>query len=496
MRRHRPGRGATRAWWASFLVLFALGALWSLASPLFSVADEPAHAVRAAAVARGQLGGRDSTAFDDRQVRTEVRVPLVYATATTLPVCYLGRTEVAASCAPPFAGPEEEGPVLTQVGRYPPAYYAVVGVPARWFPAPAAVRVMRLVSAAVAAALLASAFTSLRELGSTEDGGSPSLLLGLAVAVSPTLLFLAGSVNPNGVEVAAAVSFWTALCGLLLGRGPAGGARFAARAAVAGSVLVVARQLGPLLAVLILVVVAVVAGRDRLRAVAGRAEVRRAAAVVGGVMVLAVAWLVARDTFSGIGGTPPPTALDFLEVVQTSVGRTGRNVLQMIATFGWADTPAPVLTYYVWFACCGFLLLAALARAGRRQTVGLLLLVGLVVAVPVVFESWRAREIGFAWLGRYTLPLAVGIPILASWLAGDLVAGVGRRLVPLFAGAVAVGHLLAFVWALERYTGGTGTGGADGWTPPGTAPVLVVAFAAATAVYGRWLCRVALSPTR
>ena len=464
-----------------------MGALWSLASPLFSVADEPAHVVRAAAVARGQLGGRDSTAFVDKQVRTEVRVPLVYATATTLPVCYLGRTDVAASCAPPFAGPNEVGPVLTQVGRYPPAYYGLVGVPTRWLPAALGVRVMRLISAAVVAALLASAFTSLAQ---AEEASS--LLLGLAAAVTPMLLFLAGSVNPSGIEVAAAVAFWTALAGLLLGHREGSAARFAVRAAVAGTALLLARQLGPLLAVLIVVVVAVVAGPARVRTVARQAEARRAALVLAAVALAAVAWLAARETFAGIGGTPPPTALGVRQVVQTSLGRTGRNVLQMIGTFGWSDTPAPVLTYYVWFACCGFLLLAALARAGRREVAGLLLLVGLVVAVPVAFESWRAREIGFAWLGRYTLPLAVGIPILAARSAGDLVATVGPRLVPVFAGAVAAGHLLAFVWALERYTGRLGAGG-PGWAPPGSTPVLVVAFAAAAALYGRWLCRLAVS---
>lgn len=467
-----------------------MAALWSLASPLFSVADEPAHVVRAAAVARGQLGGRDSTDFVDRQVRTEVRVPLVYATATTLPVCYLGRTDVPAGCAPDFAGPKEVGPVLTQVGRYPPAYYALVGIPARWFPSGSGVHVMRLVSAAAVAALLASAFASLRH---AEEG--PSLLLGLTVAVTPMLVFLGGSVNPSGVEIAAAVGFWTALTGLLLGHREGSTAGFAARAAVAGSALLLARQLGPLLAALILVVLAVAAGRERLATVARRPEARRAAAVLGAAALVAVAWIVARHTLGGIGGTPPPTALSLRQVVQTSLGRTGRNVLQMIGTFGWSDTPAPLLTYYVWFACLGFLVVAALARAGRREAAALVLLVALVVAVPVALESSRARAIGFAWLGRYTLPLAVGVPILAARLSIDLLATVGRRLLPLFAAAVAVGHVLAFVWALERYTGGFGAAG--GWAPPGTAPVLVLAFAAAAVAYGRWLCRaVPLTPRR
>ena len=461
-----------------------MGALWALASPLFGVADEPAHVVRAAAVARGQLGGHDRTDFADRQVRTEVRLPLVYATATTLPSCYIGRTGVPAGCAPGFSGSEEAGPVLTQVGRYPPAYYLAVGLPGRWFAPSAGVRVMRLVSAAIVAGLLASAFASLRDV---DDG--PSLLLGLVVAVTPMALFLAGSVNPSGVEIAAAVGLWTALTGLLLGHREGTTARFAARAAVAGSCLLVARQMGPLVAGLVLVVMAVVAGRERSRAVARVPEVRRAAVVLGAVALASIAWIVARGTLVDIGGTPPPGPLSMRGVLQQSLGRTPTNVLQMIGRFGWTDTPAPSLTYYVWFACLGLLGFAGLARARRREVVGLVLLIGLVVAVPVALESSRARDIGFVWLGRYTLPLAVGVPILAARLAGDLLGSLGRRLVPLVVGATALGHAHAFVSTLERYSGGYGVGTSDPWTPPGTTPGLILGFLVVAGAYAWWLCR-------
>ena len=125
-----------------------------------------------------------------------------------------------------------------------------------------------------------------------------------------------------------------------------------------------------------------------------------------------------------------------------------------------------------------------------------MLLVGLVVAVPVALEPSHAREVGFVWRGRYTLPLAVGVPILAARLAGDLLGASGRRVVPLVAGAVALAHALAFVSTLERYTGGYGIGSPDPWTPPGTTPVLILAFVLVAGAYAWWLCRVAaLSPT-
>jgi hypothetical protein len=467
-------------------VLFAMGALWSLASPVFSVADEPGHVVRAAAVVRGQLGGRDSTAFVDHQVRTEVRVPLIFATATSLPACYIGRTGESAGCAPPFAGPKAPGPVLTQVGRYPPTYYALVGLPGRWWPSVAGVHSMRLLSAALAAALLASAFTSLRDI----ESGS-AVLLGVAAAVTPMVVFLAGSVNPSALELAAAVGLWTAATGLLLGHREGTAGRFAARAAVAGSALLLSRQLGPVMAGLILVVMAVVAGPERLRLAAARHEVRRAAVVLGVVALASVAWILGRHTLSGVGGTPPPTALSLKAVVQMSFGQTPRNLLQMIGSFGWTDTAAPTLTYLLWFGCLGFLTFAALAVAGRREAAGLALLVALVVALPVALESSRAREIGFVWLGRYTLPLAAGLPILAARLGAPVLRAAGRRLTPLFVAALAVAHLLAFVWALKRYTHGFGFGAPDPWAPPGSTPVLILVFAVASAAYGWWLTRLA-----
>lgn len=482
--------GGSRGWWTAFALFFVLGVLWSFASPLFSVADEPGHVVRAVAVGRGQFGGSERDDFPDHQVRSTVQVPALYSTATSIPSCYIGQTNVAASCAPALEGSTKTAAVLTQVGRYPPAYYVAVGLASRPFSAVAGVHVMRMVTAAIAAALLASAFASARAVRD-----SNALTLGLALAVTPMLLFLAGGVNPSGVEIASAIALWTSLVALVLLPSMESRARLAARVGIAGSVLVLSRQLGPLLAALIVVTVVLFAGPERLRALWREKAVRAWTGAIAICTVVAVAWIVGRHTLSGIGGTPPSQPLSDSALVQTSLGNTGGNVLQMIGSFGWTDTPAPLLTYYVWFALLGFVVLLSILNGTVRQLTLLAGLVTVVIVLPVAFEASHARDIGFVWLGRYTLPLAAGIPILAAVASRDAIPRLGWRLSPTVATLLATAQLAAFVWALRRFTGSLNLVNGGTWSPPGSSLLLVIAFAGATACYGWWLWR-SLAPTR
>ncbi len=58
------GQTSCRRWWTSFLLLSGAVIVWSLATPIFAAPDEPSHAVRAAAVGRGQLTGDSFTRHD------------------------------------------------------------------------------------------------------------------------------------------------------------------------------------------------------------------------------------------------------------------------------------------------------------------------------------------------------------------------------------------------------------------------------------------------
>src|SRR5712691_4835000 len=91
-------RSSPRAQWlVTFALVAALTGLWSLATPLFASADEPAHVVRAASVARGEITGRTPRpkVFVGQ---TFVRLPAIYASASPHLECFAGQPEIDASC--------------------------------------------------------------------------------------------------------------------------------------------------------------------------------------------------------------------------------------------------------------------------------------------------------------------------------------------------------------------------------------------------------------
>src|SRR5205823_737204 len=119
-----------------------------------------------------------------------------------------------------------------------------------------------------------------------------------------------------------------------------------------------------------------------------------------------------------IGHLPQPTGYTWSHRLGVSVRRMPDLVLEMVGVFGWLDTPSPPFTYLVWGAVVGALALAGLAGSGRRSAT---LMVGVIAAtllVPMALEALTANRFGFGWQGRYTLPLAIGVPVLAGYLAG------------------------------------------------------------------------------
>jgi hypothetical protein len=490
-----------RVWWTSFVLVTSLAGLWALTNPVFASPDEPTHVIRADALDHGQLTGdeqRGRLNEEFRPVRDSVRVvqaPEIYRRAAG-PPCFAFEKGVAACFG--FEGSSRDTGVLTYAAEQPPAYYSVAGI-VSWVRSPGAgtVYLMRFLTALMTGAFVATAITALRR------AASPTLLaVGVALAVTPMVLFMSGSVNPNGVEIGAAIALW--VCGLVLvsTAGTPVDNRLVAAAGIAGCTLALSRQLGPLwLGVIVLTVVSL-SNRVALQRLARSGWVRLWLLLVLACVVFQVAWGAIVRPRDATLVDRAPADLSTLEVVQDSIGATLQWYREMVGWFGWLDTPAPIITWLLWTALIAFLVFVAIAWADRRRVTVLLAVLAGVVVVPIVIETTPYRATGTFWQGRYALPLAVGVPILAAFALAS--SDRGRELVTprfaLTAGiAVGVAQFLAFGQNLRRYTVGY-----DGelqfwrdpqWLPPLVSPLLfVLAFAVVVVVFTAWLLWV--EPTR
>ena len=237
-----PRRVRASFFWAPFAVFALLGMLWSLASPVFSVPDENAHALKAIAQVRGQVIGY--TLPDVKHI--VVDLPPGYEYHPNI-LCFATYPERTADCGVELGDAGGQDWFNTWVGAYNPVYYYLVGWPSLLFEGSAGIYAMRIASSLLGAALLAWAF-----FAAASGRRSRWMPLGIAFAAAPMSMYLIGAVNPNGAEIAAAVAVWAGVLRLLETFGDEEDRPWLSRAALwvgvtAASVMLVnARALGPL----------------------------------------------------------------------------------------------------------------------------------------------------------------------------------------------------------------------------------------------------------
>lgn len=486
--RERPAHASgRRAFWSAFGLLWLLTATWSLASPLASGPDENAHVVKAAAVVRGQLDGRSAP---DNPGSGVVDVPAVYADLMTYPICFAFHGDQSARCTTPLptgAAAERETPASTWVVRNNPLYYAIVGLPTLLPPSSAVVYLMRLLSAALTSAVLAWGFRELMGLARRSF-----VVVGVVAALTPMVVFLDSVVNPSGLETAAALTLWIAFTAMVREPDPSRVVSRSAGIAVVSVLLVNTRGLSPLYLAAIAVSVALVGPWAGARAVL---QDRRTwpwmALVVAGTAVSLV-WTLGAGTLAGGGAGHPE--LGFFSTANRTLTDTGEFLVMSIGRFGWLDTSLPTLVLLVAAALIGLPTLVALALGSRRDRLGVALVVGVAVFMPVLIQAWQARNVGYIWTARYSLPLSVGVVVVAGFAVraatSALPVWVGRRFSSTLLPAFAAVQLVAFLANLRRYT--VGDNGSwrrvfDGpWSPPVSALVLTLVEAAGLAL-GVWL---------
>ncbi len=475
-------------WWITFAFVAGIAGLWGLAMPLFASADEPAHVVRAAAVGRGEFSGRTPDS-DDLKGYVYVTLPAIYESSGRNVGCFVRDEDIDASCFS-FQGSETRTTsMITEAGRHPPAYYAVVGTVSRiWPTAAGATYLMRATTVLITALFVTMAVRALSRMATPHIA-----LAGLAVALTPMVLTFSGAVNPNALEIAAALATWA--CGLVLvselreGKSPDRG--LVTQLGIAASAFVLARQTSMFWFGLMAVIFACLLGRDALHRLWQSAAARIGAAIV---IVCSVAQLVWIGFAQGLElSALPAPHLSNGEIVRGTVGHSFGLFIEMLGRPGWLETALPGLTYVLLIAVLGALVLLAVAVGTRRYMVAMLVAIATTVVAPIVLESWQARSYGFYWQGRYTLPFAVGVPLLAVFsLQSDAGQRLFRiRLLPTLGGMLVVAQLLAFYQALRRWSVG-----ADGpvfywldptWEPPLPQSVLLLAYGATLTGFVVWL---------
>lgn len=472
-------------WWAALLLL---STLWAVANPLMASPDEPAHTVKAAAVARGELLGEDVDGG------TAVDVPYFFNMVTAYPTCYMFQSDEPANCE--IAAREAlDAPTgaVTPAGRYNPLYYAVVGLPSLLPEGDGALYAMRILSAALTTFFVA---LGLRALAQT--GPAPWAVPGLAGALTPMVVFLTSTVNPAAIEITAAFALWCQLLALLRHPDPALVRSRMWWIALSTTFFVNARGLSLLYcAVLVAVVLLVSPWRSFLDVVRTRAAWPPLAVVV--VACLAAAgWVVGTNSL-GSGSAVNHPDLTFVPAARATVLAWDGFVLNMVGQFGWMDTPLEGWVRMAFAAGAAFVVLAALAVGRWRDRLGLAAVAAATFAVPVVIHASQAHFLGFIWQGRYILPVAVGVPVLAAFVlhgrsrevpvaVAPLVRRVGLQVAVVVGSLLAFVQLAAFLANLHRNVNGVDGGwfslAPDAWLPPLPVPLVLLLGLVATAAFG------------
>jgi hypothetical protein len=469
-----------RLWWQCFALIGLASIAWALTTPLLGGPDEGAHAVRAAAVARGEITAKVPPGSKDNVYVGIVKVPEAYKNGAAMTCYFAGGPHGTPACAPSFKGNGRLTDVTTGQQRGSPYYYAIAGFPTLAFPSESGVYLMRFVTALVCAAFVASAFVSVRTLPNRTIA-----TVGLFVALTPMVLFLFGVVNSNSLEIAAGICLWATMLALTR-REAAPDGRMITRAGIAFVVLTLMRGLSPAFSIGIVVVALLVStSARRRRELWQRVDVHRW--VVAGIaaVIAAGAWIVWATAAYPLHRDGSGLSHSF--------GLTDDFLRQSVGVLSWRATGPligdelglPIVVYVIWAVLVVALIVAATMTAPGRHVGVLWAVMAVGVLLPLFAEGLNLPPIGVFWQGRHGLPLLCGVPILAATLTNgaDRRIAWARRNRALFGngaiGLVIAGNVIAFAWMIRR--AGVGYGGtanpisfafnAD-WTPP-TGPAFV-----------------------
>jgi len=488
-----------RSWsvfWTAFAVMAMLSTLWSLASPIFSVPDENAHATKAIAQVRGQVIGYQVPGIK----HTVVDLPDDYSYSPQI-LCFAFHPDKPANCGVELG--DETGTLWfnTWVGAYNPLYYYAVGWPSLVLDGSAGIYAMRIVSGILCALFVAGAFQAAMSIRRARW-----LPLGLTFAAAPMVVYLFGAVNPNGIEIAAALALWVSLLRLLQqfdGRDLGSVSILSRRylwflVSVSSIVLATARALGPLWLVLVVGISFVACGWLPVKRLFTAGSSYLWLALIAAGSLFSIFWTLGGGSLSSQAekADAPLVGASFLQGFGYVLRNTPDFVQQAIGYFGWFDAPLPAYVYWLLIAAISLVVVLAFAVAGRRSLVTLLTVTAAAIFVPAFLQGYSVAQTGIIWQGRYGLFLYLGVLVIAATILssaeGARLSFISTRVTWVAAGFIALYGTVAFFLVLLRYVVGTDGPVSTMWKDPAWQPplgwlTLVALYALSTVAFTVWV---------
>lgn len=482
----KKNQGSTTSTIFVFAMTLGLCLLWSFLQPLYGSPDETAHVVKAVATASGQFNGRKE--IGDFNFSGEAyKVPKAYAQGIQYLACILGPAHADASCVGPFASGRERTLVTSTAAHYPPLYYLLVGPAGVVFPGPVGMYLMRVVSSVLTAIMVTLAFITASKYGGRMRS------VGVIAACTPMVFSLSGAVNPHGLEISSSILYWVTLLTCLEQVKFIGERRLAKSLViqlfVASTFFALVRPAGFLwMSVATICILGYAGFWQTIKSVFVNTNVRSMVWPVPIALAMSLAFYFLSGVGSSLGGGGEKASDRMLDNIRIAFDRGDDYFRYMFGWFGWVEFSAPPAAFFVCVGSLGLVICYGAMMGSRREfrwTISVLLL---TILSPIILEGVKAASSGFGYQGRYTLALAVGIPILGFWRNGSSISTEAEnRLIVVVLISAIVPTLMCIDFALKRYSVGE-TGPRfwflhPHWLPPGGLPLIVTLLVATLASF-------------
>ena len=254
---------------------------------------------------------------------------------------------------------------------------------------------------------------------------------------------------------------------------------------MSASVAILSWQLGPVYALLDLILLSLLIGTRSLAAFL-RVN-RRPMAIVASCLGSALALWIAYGAASGVMHSIIQVSVSSIALGWGQMGAVLRD-----AVYGPAEQHLPALANWAWWLFTAALVLWTAGCAKPRERLLLIATSLVALAFPIAFYAWAYRFSGFPLAARYVLPVFMIAPLLAGELlsrrAHPVPARLGRGVL------IAVGGIIGAIQLMAWWRDARASSGSDHWfrffdfahwTPPaGWGFWIAVALVAAGALAG------------